>query len=190
MIQELKRTSIQGCYELFPVVHSDSRGSFVKTFHREVFATHHLNTVFPEEYYSTSQRGVLRGMHFQRPPHDHTKIVYCVAGRVMDFVVDIRVGSPTYGMYVGFDLNASVANMIYIPSGLAHGFYVVSDQATLIYKVSTVYAPESDSGVLWSSLGISWPTKTPLVSDRDSKFIPLDDFSSPFIFEGACQVER
>ncbi len=92
----VEQTSIPGCYQLFPLVNKDNRGSFVKSFHKDVFAKHGLVTEFAEEYYSISHKGVLRGMHFQTPPHEHFKVLYCLAGKVLDAIVDLRVGSPAY----------------------------------------------------------------------------------------------
>lgn len=176
----IQPASLPGCYEIHPNVFSDTRGRFVKIFHKEVFAEHKLVTNFAEEYYSVSHQGVLRGMHFQTPPQDHTKLVYCVAGKVIDVVVDLRVGSPTYNKFASFELSDQKANLIYIPPGLAHGFYVLSETAVLIYKVTTVYSPEHDNGILWNSVGIPWPDAEPIVSERDNKFVPLADFLSPF----------
>lgn len=178
---EITPSKITGCYELQPNILWDDRGRFVKVFHQGVFAKHGLETCFAEEYYSVSQRGVLRGMHFQTPPMDHTKMVYCIAGAVLDVVVDLRLGSPTYGEFVQFDLNAEKGNIVYIPPGLAHGFYALSDSATLIYKVTTVYSPEHDSGILWDSAGIPWPDSAPILSTRDKGFPALKNFVTPFI---------
>ena len=179
---QITETKIPGCYEITPRIFKDRRGSFVKTFHQEIFSDHQLETNFAEEYYSLSNRNVLRGLHFQLPPHEHTKIVYCVRGEVMDVVVDLRVGSPTYKKFEIFDLNAEKANLIYIPPGLAHGFYVTSETAIIMYKVSTVYAPEHDTGILWNSVGIPWSDDNPIVSQRDSEFKTISEFESPFIY--------
>jgi dTDP-4-dehydrorhamnose 3,5-epimerase len=175
-------TSIPGCYELFPDVLQDERGFFVKTFHKDVFADHCLTTQFAEEYYTYSKQGVLRGLHFQVPPMHHVKLVYCVDGSVLDAVVDLRIGSPTFGKYATFELSRQKANIIYLPAGLAHGFYVLSSSAVLLYKVSTVYSPTHDSGILWNSAGIPWPNTNPIISKRDSGFMSLDKFKSPFDF--------
>lgn len=176
----INQTKIPGCYEITPVLFKDERGVFVKTFHQDIFANNKLETNFAEDYYSFSHQGVLRGLHFQIPPKDHTKLVYCVSGEVIDAVVDLRIGSPTFGEFETFNLNAEKGNMIYIPSGLAHGFYVVSKSAILIYKVTTVYSSEHDTGIYWDSVGIPWPNKSPIVSKRDNKFLALADFVSPF----------
>jgi dTDP-4-dehydrorhamnose 3,5-epimerase len=185
---QINPTQIPGCYQLTPTVFQDQRGSFVKTFHEQVFAEHHLQTNFAEEYYSVSHQGVLRGLHFQLPPQAHTKLVYCVQGQVMDVVVDLRVGSPTYLQTEIFDLSAEKANLIYIPAGLAHGFYVTSAIAIMIYKVTTVYSAADDTGILWNSAGIAWTDPNPIVSQRDSELQPLSDFKSPFVYNAVAHV--
>jgi dTDP-4-dehydrorhamnose 3,5-epimerase len=175
-------TNIPKCYELQPSVFHDERGSFVKVFHENIFEDNQLETHFVEEYYSVSRRNVLRGLQFQLPPQDLVKMVYCVEGQVKDVVVDLRIGSPTYGKYKIFDLSAEKANIIYIPSGLAHGFYVTSEKAIMVYKVTTVYSPEYDTGIRWNSVGIDWDCKNPIVSQRDSQFVSFSEFNSPFTY--------
>ena len=179
----INQSTIKGCLELIPKIFYDERGSFVKVFHSEAFKSLGLEEVFQEDYYSKSLKGVIRGLHFQLPPQEHSKIVYCVNGSVFDVVVDLRVGSPTFGKYETFNLNSNDANMIYIPKGLAHGFCSLSESSTLIYKTSTTYHPKCDSGILWNSVSIDWPTKKPVISDRDSSFKPFSDFVSPFKYE-------
>lgn len=177
-----KPTTIAGCYEIQPRILADARGAFVKTFHAEWFAELGLATHWAEQYYSVSQKGVLRGLHFQTPPHDHAKLVYCIAGEVLDVAVDLRKGSPTYGQHVALTLSATQGNMIYLAPGLAHGFYTLSDSATLVYNVTTVYTPSHDSGIRWDSVGIAWPDGEPRISERDQAFSLLADFVSPFTY--------
>ena len=177
---DIKPNKISGCFELQPKVFEDTRGRFIKVFHEQAFIEKGLETHFAEEYYSISNKNVIRGMHFQLPPRDHVKVVYCVQGEVMDVVVDLRIGSPTYGQYATFELSAEKANSIYIPKGMAHGFCVLSELAIMVYKVSTIYSPEHDAGISWDSMGIPWPTKEPCMSDRDKSFQPLTNFKSPF----------
>lgn len=179
----LKMTRLPGCYELQPRVLGDQRGRFVKTFHQDWFAEHGLKTDFAEQYYSVSQRGVVRGLHFQLPPHDHVKLVYCTAGGVLDVAVDLRRQSPSYGKFVCIELSAQQSNMVYLDSGLAHGFYTLSDTATLVYNVTAVYAPAHDTGIRWDSVGIPWPDDAPILSERDQGFPSLAEFDSPFIFD-------
>lgn len=179
---DIKQTKIPGCYEMLPKVIRDERGIFIKTFHQDVFKENGLETYFAEEYYSFSQQGVLRGLHFQLLPMDHVKLVYCVSGKVFDAVVDLRIGSPTYGRSETFELSAEKANMLYIPKGLAHGFYVISENAIMMYKVTTIYSTEHDTGILWNSVDVPWPDNKPVISQRDSRFISFADFKSPFFF--------
>ena len=179
---DLRPSKLVGCYELQPTVFEDARGCFVKVFHEQAFAAQGLETGFAEEYYSVSLKNVLRGMHFQLPPMDHVKMVYCVEGEVLDAVVDLRVGSPTYGCFELFELSSAKANSLYIPKGLAHGFCVRSALAIMVYKVSTVYSPAHDAGVLWDSMEIPWPISEPVISARDATFPRLNEFLSPFSY--------
>ena len=176
----VKETRIPECYQLFPKIYNDIRGAFIKTYHKEVFIEYGLNEKYEEMYYSVSKKNVLRGMHFQLPPFEHFKLVYCVHGNVKDAVIDLRVGSPTYGQYEMFVLTDERGNMIYVPPGLAHGFYVLSDSAILIYNVSTMYSEEHDYGILWNSCGIPWGNINPIISSRDSSFLNFNKFKSPF----------
>lgn len=186
MIVEKVETTIPGCFELRPRVAADARGSFVKTFHRDTFAGLGLCTDWAEQFYSMSRRNVLRGLHFQLPPHDHAKLVYCPEGEVLDVGVDLRTGSPSYGQHIAIHLSSEAGNMLYLPAGLAHGFVALSEQALMVYNVSSVYAPAHDTGIRWDSCGIDWPVADPLVSDRDQQFPTLADFASPFVFEAGA----
>ena len=175
-------TSLAGCYEITPQVFRDNRGTFVKTFHEDQFGCMGLRTDWREEYYSVSNRDVIRGMHFQTPPKQHAKMVYCLHGAVQDVMLDLRTGSPTFGVCLAIELSADKGNIIYIPEGLAHGFCTLTDQAILQYKVTSTYSAEHDSGILWSSIPVEWKCATPILSVRDSVFVTLDDFQSPFKF--------
>jgi dTDP-4-dehydrorhamnose 3,5-epimerase len=185
---QIRPTAILGCLELIPEIKPDARGQFFKTFHSDVFATYGLETKFLEEYFSWSKAGVIRGMHFQTPPHEHTKIVSCLVGSVMDVVVDLRKDSTTFGQSVQITLSAAQANMVYIPTGLAHGFGVLDGEALMHYKVSSLYAPENDAGIRWDSLGIDWGIKNPIMSERDQRFERLAEFQSPFTNQGLTTV--
>lgn len=175
-------TSLEGVLELRPELTHDQRGTFIKTFHRPMFEENGLHCDYPEEYYSLSKKGVLRGLHFQTPPLDHIKIVYCAYGTVLDAVVDLRVGSPDYGNHFSLELSAEHGKMLYIPAGFAHGFFVISSQALMFYKTSTTYSKEHDLGILWNSVDIPWPTNNPILSERDKEFPALCDFNSPFVY--------
>jgi dTDP-4-dehydrorhamnose 3,5-epimerase len=179
-------TDIPGVMELRPRLYEDMRGRFVKVFHRESFLAAGLQADYAEEYYSVSRRAVIRGLHFQVPPMDHVKLVYCVQGLIQDAVVDLRLGSPTYGQYALTELSAEAGNVLYVPPGLAHGFCTLSEMAVVVYKASTVHSPDHDCGVLWNSLGIPWASEQPILSDRDQSFLPLGVFASPFIYGAAA----
>lgn len=179
-MMKIKKLSINGCLEIQLNIIEDMRGRFVKTFNRDCYLSEKLETNFAEEYYSISKKNVIRGMHFQAPPHDHIKIVYCIDGEVFDVVLDLRTNSPTYGVVNTVNLSSKKGNLIYIPKGVAHGFCVTSEEATLVYKVSTVHAPNLDEGIAWDSVAIDWPTKNPIISDRDKSFSPFASFISPF----------
>ncbi|MDH5750838.1 MAG: dTDP-4-dehydrorhamnose 3,5-epimerase family protein [Deltaproteobacteria bacterium] len=179
---ERTELAIPGCYEITPPRHVDARGSFVKLFHHDIFAGQGLETDYREEYYTVSEQGVIRGLHFQVPPADHVKLVCCLEGRVLDALVDLRVGSPSYGRHVLLTLTPEKANCAYIPAGIAHGFCALSPKTIMLYKVSTVYSPEHDRGILWNSVGIPWPVEQPVISQRDADFPPLAQFQSPFSY--------
>ena len=179
----IRETTIPSCFHITPLAVKDKRGFFVKIFQQEYFSRKGLETSFQEEYYTISKKRVLRGLHFQIPPYDHTKIVHCLSGKVIDVVVDLRIGSPTYGKYAMFTLNAKKGDMIYVPKGLAHGFYVLSKQAIMLYKVTTAYSPEHDKGILWDSVNIPWPDSHPIISSRDSKLVPFSEFKSHFSYK-------
>ena len=169
------KTSLEGVLVLDNFVSEDKRGTFVKTFHAEAFQESGLAVEFRESYYSVSHRNVIRGMHFQRPPHAHDKLVYVTQGQIIDVVVDLRPSSPSYKQYVAVPLSEH-QHAIFLPQGCAHGFLTLSETATVVYNVTTVYAPMSDSGIHWNSIGYDWPVELPIVSDRDAAFSELADF--------------
>ncbi len=176
---QLQPLDIAGAYLLENFVATDHRGTFVKTFHADIFAAHGLDTQFQEGYHSVSGPNVLRGMHFQLPPHDHAKLVYAVAGRILDVILDLRADSPTYGKSLGIQLD-SFRQSVYIPRGCAHGFAALDAHNIVMYLVSSVYTPEADAGIRWDSFGFDWPVKNPVLSDRDAAFGTLANFKSPF----------
>lgn len=173
-------TTIAGLYIIENIIHNDLRGRFVKTFDASVFNKNHLDTQFVESYYSMSHKNVIRGMHFQIPPHDHTKLVYVTAGSICDVVVDLRKDSSTYGAYVEEELSDTNGKSFYIPKGCAHGFKTMSDSATVTYLTTTVYSPDHDKGILWNSFGFDWNITNPIISERDTLLPSLQIFESPF----------
>ena len=172
---------LPGVKVLKPFVFEDSRGNFVKPFHEEQLAAHGIAMTVREEFFSTSAAAVLRGMHFQVPPHAHQKLVYCITGRVLDVVLDLRQESPTFGQARGFELSALNRHVVHIPVGFAHGFLSREDNSCLVYKTDAVHAAASDGGVLWDSFGFEWPIQEePVISARDGQFPALAEFQSPF----------
>jgi dTDP-4-dehydrorhamnose 3,5-epimerase len=176
-------TLIGGCFEIRSPVHHDSRGSFTKPFQAELFLKAGLNSTWRESFWSSSRRGVLRGLHYQKPPSDHAKLITCVKGTVWDVAVDFRRSSSTFGKHVATELSAVSGRALYIPRGMAHGFLTISEEAIVCYLVETQHVPADDRGVLWNSCGIPWPlisTIAPIISVRDAGFSPLPIDLSPF----------
>lgn len=176
----LHPTILEGCAEVRLRPHRDARGLFLKTYHEATFRDLGLGTDWREEFISTSSKGVIRGMHFQVPPHQHAKFVVCLAGRVLDVALDLRAESPTYGCCAAVELSADMANGLYIPEGFAHGFQALEDGASLLYKVSSMHSPAHDQGLRWDSFGFQWPMAPPIVSPRDAAFGGLSEFQTPF----------
>ena len=180
---DLQQTSIPGCFLINSTRRSDDRGWFQKTYQKTDFTDAHLNTLWREEYFSLSGQNVVRGMHFQLPPHDHEKVVTCTAGAITDVVLDLREGSPMQGRSIAIELAAERAHSVYIPKGCAHGFVSRKPETILFYKVATEYAPDYDRGIAWDSFGFDWEVKDPILSPRDQTHPSLASFltsSSPF----------
>lgn len=172
-------TELPGVYVLQPDVFEDHRGHFVKTYHEELFRARGIEFAPKEEFFSVSRRNVLRGMHFQHPPAAHDKLVYCPAGRVLDVVLDLRSAS-TGVRCLSRELSAANRQMLFIPTGCAHGFLALEDHSVMVYQTSTVHSPTHDAGILWNSFGFEWPVKNPILSERDQKFPAWRDFQTPF----------
>jgi dTDP-4-dehydrorhamnose 3,5-epimerase len=182
---DIEPTDIPGCFVLQAKVMRDPRGTFVKTFHSPRFEELGLRTDWREEYFSSSAAGVVRGMHFQLPPADHAKMVFCLTGEVLDVVVDMRRGSPSFGRAQGFTLSEANGRGLYLPTGCAHGFVSRVDGSGMYYKVTSVHSPEHDAGIAWDSIGFDWPVSDPALSDRDRRHPALADFDSSFTFDPA-----
>lgn len=175
-------TTIPGCTIVRQKLIADDRGSFVKTFHADLFKEAGLRVDWREDFLSCSKRDVIRGMHFQIPPADHAKLVACLSGRVLDVVVDLRHGSPAHGLVVSLELSPEDATALYVPSGCAHGFLSLTDDSAITYKVTSVHSAENDRGVAWDSIPFEWPVAEPCLSERDRRHPRLEDFVSPFVF--------
>lgn len=179
----LQPLEIPGCFAIDCFVQNDPRGQFVKTYQKEEFEANGVSAAFTEEYYSISHGGVLRGLHFQVPPAHHGKMVHCMEGEILDAIVDLRIGSPTFGQHQVLSLSGKKPQCVYMPAGIAHGFFTSSPRAIVVYNVTSSYAPTFDGGVRWNTAGISWPTSKPIISARDQGFPALDEFQSPFRYE-------
>lgn len=180
---QLVPLSFPGCFRILPKRVVDVRGMFVKPFVASEYQQAGLATVFEEEYYSHSGRGVIRGLHFQTPPFEGVKVVSCIYGKLKDVIVDLRVGSPTFQEAEVIPLDAAEGQLLYLPPGIAHGFLAESENVVVLYKTSTPYSPTHDVGIRWDSVPVDWGVSNPLVSDRDRSFPALADFKSPFVFQ-------
>lgn len=181
---EVIKTAIEGVLILEPRVFNDARGYFFESFSQREFEEKVGPVQFMQDNESMSVRGVMRGLHFQRPPYTQAKLVRCVRGAVLDVAVDIRKGSPTYGQHVAVELTEENHRQFFVPRGFAHGFAVLSEEAVFQYKCDNFYAPQADGGIsiLDTSLGIDWriPTEEAILSEKDTKHPLLRDFVSPF----------
>ncbi|WP_020205886.1 dTDP-4-dehydrorhamnose 3,5-epimerase family protein [Cupriavidus sp. WS] len=172
---------IAGCFRLWGNLSEDARGDFFKLFHAPTLGGLDLETNFTESYISTSHVGVIRGMHFQRPPKDHAKLVCCLSGRARDGLVDLRAGSTTFGQSLSLILTGDEPTVLYVPKGVAHGFAAHVDHTRMWYLVSSVHDPAADAGVHPHSVGIDWWAEgpaiaRPVLSTRDQRFPALADY--------------
>lgn len=183
MINVIK-TEIEGVVIIEPKVFGDARGYFFESWSQKDFDELVRPIKFVQDNESMSTYGVMRGLHFQRPPFTQSKLVRCVKGAVLDVAVDIRKGSPTYGKHVAVELTEDNHRQFFVPRGFAHGFAVLSETAVFQYKCDNFYAPQADGGIsiLDDSLGIDWriPTDKAILSEKDTKHESLKDFDSPF----------
>lgn len=181
---EIEKTAIEGLLIIKPRVFEDARGYFFESFSQREFEEKVGKVTFVQDNESMSSYGVMRGLHFQRPPYTQSKLVRCVRGAVLDVAVDIRKGSPTYGQHVAVELSEQNHLQFFIPHGFAHGFAVLSETAVFQYKCDNFYAPQADGGIsiLDQSLDIDWriPVERAILSEKDTKHSLLKDFDSPF----------
>ena len=179
------KTAIEGVVIIEPTIYGDERGYFFESFNEERFLKEvGVNTRFVQDNESKSKRGVLRGLHFQKPPYAQSKLVRVVKGRVLDVAVDIRKGSPTYGKYVAVELTEDNHRQFFLPRGMAHGFVVLSDEAIFQYKCDNLYHPESEGSVAWNDpeIDIDWgiDTESVILSEKDKKNGALADLEDVF----------
>ena len=184
---EVIKTAIDGVVIIEPKVFNDQRGYFFESFSQREFEAKVRKINFVQDNESMSSYGVMRGLHFQRPPYTQSKLVRCVKGKVLDVAVDIRKGSPTYGQHVAVELSEDNHRQFFVPRGFAHGFAVLSDTAVFQYKCDNFYAPQADGGISIKdeSLGIDWkiPTDMAILSEKDTLHSCLKYFDSPFSYD-------
>lgn len=184
---DVTRTALPGVLILAPGRIRDQRGFFSETYNHRSLAAAGIELDIVQENHSLSRRrGVVRGLHFQTPPHAQAKLIRVTRGAILDVVVDIRCGSPTYGQHLAVELSADNWQQLLVPTGFAHGFCALSDSCEVLYKVTAYYAPDSEAGILWNdpALGIAWPAcaERAIVSSRDAGLPLLADIDSPFVF--------
>ena len=178
------KTNIEGLAIIEPDVFEDARGYFLESYNEKKVNEFIGNTSFVQDNESKSSKGVLRGLHFQKPPFDQAKLARCIEGEVLDIAVDIRKNSKTYGEHVAVLLSGENKRQLFIPRGFAHGFLVLSDNAIFAYKVDNIYAPEYDAGIRWNDkeLNIQWGIEDDKVSvsEKDANLLFFSEFESPF----------
>jgi dTDP-4-dehydrorhamnose 3,5-epimerase len=180
---DIRPLRLSGTFEIALRPRSDERGYFVRAYDEAIFDQSHLNTCWVQENEALSVRkGIIRGLHFQKPPHAETKLVRVVRGAILDAFVDLRRSSPTYGQWEIVELSERNHKAVYIPKGFAHGYCTLTDLSVVVYKVDAVYAADSEGGLRWNdrNLAIPWPVEDPLVSPRDASLPFLHDFVTPF----------
>lgn len=178
------KTSIEGIVIIDPTVFGDNRGYFLESYNEKEFKEVIGKVSFVQDNESKSSKGVLRGLHFQKPPFAQAKLVRCIEGKVLDVVVDIRKNSKTYGQHFTTELSGENKKQVFIPRGFAHGFLVLSESAIFAYKVDNTYAPEHDAGIRWNDpiVNIPWGLSESevLVSKKDAQLPFFNEFDSPF----------
>ena len=169
-------TKLTGVVIVEPAVFEDPRGYFLETYHAGKYAKGGIHGPFVQDNFSHSVRGTLRGLHYQLK-HAQGKLVMALKGRVFDVAVDIRKGSPTFKQWVGIELSGENKRQLYVPSGFAHGFCVLSETADVLYKCSDVYSPDDERGIIWNdpTIAIAWPIADPLLSRKDGAYKHLAD---------------
>lgn len=180
---EIKTTPIPGLLVVKPKVFKDERGFFMESFRADKMADYGVTAPFIQDNRARSvQKGVLRGLHFQRPPHSQAKLVSVTRGAVFDVAVDLRSSSPTFGRWLGLVLSADNFAQLYVPRGFAHAYLTLEDECEVEYKVDAYYAPQADAGVLWNDpdIGVDWPMKPTLISAKDMALPGLKELDNPF----------
>jgi len=172
---EVIQHELKDVLEIIPDVYEDERGYFFESYNEHRFHEHGITTKFIQDNQSKSQKNVLRGLHFQTPPHAMTKLVRVISGKIIDVIVDLRTNSPTYLKHGKYELSAKKKNMLLVPEGFAHGFLTLEDETVVFYKCSSLYNKESDSGLNWNDpdFNINWDVEEPIVSKKDQNALPV-----------------
>lgn len=181
-IMRFIETGLEGLWLIEPEEARDQRGSFARIFCEREFAAHGLETRFVQHSQSLSlKRGTRRGLHFQAPPHDETKVVSCVAGKIWDVAVDLRRGSPSFGQWRAAELSPETGRRFYIPAGFAHGFQALTDNAVTQYLISNFYTPDAAGGVAHDDrdIAVAWPEPPTVMSEKDLTWPALDELADP-----------
>jgi dTDP-4-dehydrorhamnose 3,5-epimerase len=178
---EFKELELEGAFLIKLNHFQDDRGAFIKSFHHDFFEKAGLPQLhFTENYFSISHKNVIRGMHFQKPPHDHHKLVFLSNGKAIDVILDLRKSSKTYGKCVDVVLDAENPHAVFIPKGMAHGFKSLENNTCMHYLLTSVYNTDADGGIAYNSFGYDWKIENPILSKRDLSFENLVDFKSMF----------
>jgi len=179
---EVLKTEFPGLCLIKPKIFNDERGFFYESYHFDKFKLQGIDIVFKQDNHSRSERGTIRGLHFQKGSAAQTKLVRCVVGEIYDVVVDLRRNSPTFGRWAGYKLSAENKQQLLVPQGFAHGFSVLSEHAEFLYKCDNYYSPQDERGIIWNDAGlaIDWLVKDPIISAKDNKLplfkeLPADD---------------
>ena len=181
---EFLSCGIPGLTLIKPKVFNDERGGFLEMYKYSDFARVGISEHLVQDNYSTSTRGVVRGLHYQKNPKAQGKLVCCIKGKIYDVAIDVRRGSPFYGKWTAIELTQENRHLLYVPPGFAHGFQVISETAEVMYKCTNEYSPADDRGILWNDphLAITWPVANPVVSKKDLAQPSFIDADNNFVF--------
>lgn len=180
---KINKTKIPGVFILEPHVFTDERGTLIEAFREDIFLELGLVYSFKQSLCSINKKDVVRGMHFQVPPKSQVKIVYATRGAVTDVVLDLRKGSPTYGQHIKVELSEKNHQMVYIPSGCAHGFCSLEEDSTIIYLQDIPRSVDHERGVNLESFGMDWEIEKPIISKKDQGLPSFEEYDSPFLYE-------
>jgi len=180
-----EKTPLDGVVVVTPRMFPDGRGFFMETYKRSEFAKAGIDVEFIQDNHSSSSKGVVRGLHYQKAPHAQAKLIRMSRGTIFDVVVDMRAGSPTFGEWFGVELSEASRKMLYVPVGFAHGFAALSDHVELQYKVTAEYCKAAEAGIAWDdpTVGVKWPVSSPTLSEKDTVLPSLERADNNFVWK-------